>query len=256
MRKHIELLFACSLAAALALSGCGPKSEDDFGGGGGGQGQKAPASLGTAVLTGKVVLKGKAPAAAKIDMSADPICKVQHPSGAKDETIVRNADGTLQNVFVYVKSGAGSYPSPASPVILEQKGCMYSPHVLGVQVGQTLQIVNDDATLHNVHCMATINDAFNLGQPSQGMKSEKTFAKPEVMVKFKCDVHSWMHCYIGVLDNPFFSVTGAEGTFKVTGLPAGTYTLEAWHEKYGVSDQAVTVKDGESQTVNFTFNAD
>jgi hypothetical protein len=133
---------------------------------------------------------------------------------------------------------------------------MYTPHVFGVQVNQPIAIVNDDPTLHNVHCMATLNDAFNVGQPSQGMKTEKKFTKPEVLVKFKCDVHSWMHCFAGVVDNPFYSVTGANGSFKISQLPAGTYTLVAVHEKYGESQpQKVTVKDGEAQSVSFTFTA-
>lgn len=259
MKKNLGCLTAI-LATILLVAGCGSKSDDesDFGGGkqqGAAVSSSSVGAQGTAVLSGKVVLNGKAPVAAKIDMSADPVCKSQHSDTVKDESVIQNADGTLQNVFIYVKSGAGNYPAPTTPVALNQKGCMYSPHVLGVQVGQPLEINNLDPTLHNVHCMAVINDAFNLGMPTQGMKSDKTFTKPEVMVKFKCDVHGWMNCYIGVVNNPFFGVTGSDGIFKITGLPAGTYTLEAWHEKYGTSDQTVTLKDGETQTVNFTFNA-
>jgi len=157
---------------------------------------------------------------------------------------------------VYVKEGAGSYPAPASPVLLDQKGCMYYPHVFGIQVGQALQIQNSDSTLHNVHSMATVNDGFNVGQPTQGMKSEKKFTKPEVMVKFKCDVHSWMHCFVGVLTHPFYNVTGADGSFKISGLPAGSYTLVAWQEKYGESAPVkVDIKDGEAKTTDFTFTA-
>lgn len=246
------------LGTIVFMAGCGSKNDDDLDLGGGKSGGNSAVGAdvkGTAVVSGKVILNGKAPAQVKIDMAADPVCKAQHADTIKDESVVQNPNGTLQNVFVYVKDGAGKYSAPATPVVLEQKGCMYHPHVLGVQVGQPLEIVNSDPTLHNVHCMASVNDAFNIGQPTQGMKSDKIFSKPEIMVKTKCDVHGWMHCYIGVVDNPFFGTTGSDGTFKITGLPAGTYTLEAWHEKYGTSDQTVTIKDGETKTVNFTFNA-
>ena len=255
--KNLKLI-TMAMAAALLISGCGSKSDDEVDSNGGkstGTSSVASGVKGTAVISGKVVLNGKAPAQAKIDMSADPTCKAQHSETVREESVIQNADGTLQNVFVYVKSGAGNYSAPTTPVVLEQKGCMYHPHVLGVQVGQPLEILNSDPTLHNVHCMAVVNDAFNMGQPTQGMKSEKTFSKPEIMVKTKCDVHGWMNCYIGVVNNPFFGTTGPDGTFKIAELPAGTYTLEAWHEKYGTSDQTVTIKDGETQTVNFSFNS-
>ncbi len=249
-------LSAVALAGLLtATVGCGSKQEDELGGGGGGT--KAPAAqMGTASVSGKVTLKGKAPAAAKVSMDADPVCKAQHSGSIADETVMADAKGDLQNVFVYVKEGAGSYPAPASPVVLDQKGCMYSPHVFGLQTGQSLQIQNSDGTLHNVHAMPVANEGFNVGQPTQGMKSEKKFAKQEVMVKFKCDVHSWMHCFVGVLPHPFFNVTGADGAYKIAGLPAGSYTLAAWQEKYGESAPVkVDVKDGEAKSVDFTFTA-
>jgi plastocyanin len=246
------------LAGAFLAAGCGQKSDDDDLAAAINKSAGSAASSavkGTAVLSGKVILNGKAPASAKIDMSADPICKAQHSTSVTDQTVLQNPDGTLQNVFIYVKSGAGNYPVPGTPVTLQQKGCMYNPHVIGVQAGQKFEILNSDATMHNVHFMAAINDAFNLGQPVQDMVSEKVFSKPEIMVPVKCDVHGWMHCYVGVVSNPFYNVTGTDGTFKISELPAGTYTLEAWHEKYGTSDQTVTIKDGETQTVNFTFSA-
>jgi plastocyanin len=237
------------------LAGCGSKSDEDLGQGGGKAAVASTGAMGTASISGKVSLNGKAPAPATIDMSADPVCRSEHSDAVKDPSVIQNPDGTLQNVFVYVKDGAGVYPAPATPVTLAQKGCMYSPHVLGMQAGQALEIVNTDPTLHNVHCMAAINDPFNLAQPSQDSQAQKVLSKPEVMVKFKCDVHTWMSCFVGVVSNPFFGVSGTDGTFKISGLPAGTYTLEAWHEKYGTSDQTVTLKDGETRAVNFTFNA-
>ncbi|HUO57478.1 MAG TPA: carboxypeptidase regulatory-like domain-containing protein [bacterium] len=257
LRKYLAFLAA---TAFIATAGCGSKDEDDLamggGSGGGSTSSAAPAPAGTASIAGKVTLSGKAPIPAKITFDADPVCKSQHASAANDELVTVDAKGDLANVFVYVKEGAPSTAAPTTPVVLTQHGCMYTPHVFGIQVNQPLQIVNEDATLHNVHCMATINDSFNVGQPSQGMKTEKKFSKPEVLVHFKCDVHSWMHCVAGVVTNPYFSVSGADGSFKIASLPAGHYTVVAVHEKYGESQpQQVDVKDGEAKSLNFSFTA-
>ena len=135
---------------------------------------------------------------------------------------------------------------------LDQKGCHYSPHVLGIQVGQPLQVVNSDNTLHNVHAMPNANREFNQGQPVPGMKNSVTFTAPEVMIPFKCDVHGWMHAYVGVMDNPYFAVTQDGGKFELT-IPPGTYTIEAWHEKLGTQTQMVTVGAKETKDVAFTF---
>jgi len=251
LRKLAALMM---VAAFVGAAGCGGGDDDETGGAEGGNAK--PVAMGTGSIAGKVTLSGKAPAAAKISMDADPVCKSQHSGATTAETVIADAKGNLKNVFVYVKEGAGKYPAPATPVLLDQKGCMYSPHVFGVQVGQALSIQNSDSTLHNVHSMATINEGFNVGQPNQGMKSEKKFTKPEVLVKFKCDVHSWMNCFVGVVTNPFFGVTGGDGSFKISQLPAGSYTLVAVHEKFGESQpQKVDIKDGESKSVNFTFTA-
>jgi plastocyanin len=189
-------------------------------------------------------------------MDADPVCKTAHAGAVADETVAVDKKGELANVIVYVKEGAGNYPPPSTSVLLDQKGCMYKPHVFGIQVGQALEIQNSDPTLHNVHSMATVNDSFNVGQPNQGMKTEKKFTKAEMPLKFKCDVHSWMHCFVGVFTHPFYSVSGADGSFKISGLPAGSYTVVAWQEKYGESaPQKVDIKDGEAKSLNFTFTA-
>jgi Carboxypeptidase regulatory-like domain len=264
METSLKKYFALMLVAAFAVTaGCGKSSDDDLGGlpsGGGTSSSAAPAAsgpTGTASISGKVTLQGKAPYEPPITFDADPVCKAQHPTPMKDNWVETDAKGDLKDVFVYVTDAPGNYPPPSAGVTLTQKGCMYYPHVFGIQVGQPLEILNEDATLHNIHCMATVNDPFNVGEPTKGMVVEKKFTKPEVLVKFKCDVHGWMHCAAGVVSNPFYSVSGDDGSFKISGLPAGTYTVVAAQEKYGESaPQTVTVTDGQAKAdVNFTFTA-
>ncbi len=215
-----------------------------------------PPQLFAGAITGTVKFSGTPPQNEVISMSADPVCASLHSGPVQTETVLVNSDGTLKNVFVYVKEGlAGkTFPAPATPVTIDQKGCRYTPHVLGIQVGQPLEIINSDNTLHNVHSLAEKSKQFNLGMPLQGMKLTKKFEVPEVMVKLKCDVHPWMSAYIGVLDHPFFSVTNGAGTFEIKDLPAGDYTIEAWHEKYGAQTQSVTVAEDSPASVDFAFN--
>ena len=210
-----------------------------------------PATAGA--VAGKVTFMGTPPAAETISMSSDPRCV---NAGARTEAVVVSGDGSLQNVFVYVKDGLGTlrFPVPATPLVLDQKGCQYRPHVFGVQVGQPIEILNSDATLHNIHAWPMANAEFNKGQALQGMKDTHVFSTREVMVPFRCDVHRWMNSFVGVLDHPFFAVTGADGSFQLKGLPPGTYTIEAWHEKFGTKTASVTVGAKESKDVAFTFS--
>ena len=207
-------------------------------------------------VTGKVNFTGTAPQMEQVSMAADPVCAGLHSEPVYTETVVANANGTLKNVFVYVKEGleGQSFPAPTEAVTFDQHGCWYKPHVFGIQVGQPLQIVNSDSTLHNVHSLAEKSKQFNLGMPIQGMKLKKTFENPEVMAKFKCDVHPWMNAYVGILTHPYYSVTGEEGSFEIKNLPAGEYTIEAWHEQYGTQTQKVTVSGEEPVQVEFTFS--
>jgi plastocyanin len=211
-----------------------------------------PATTGT--VTGKITFAGTAPAPEPIKMTSDPSC-AQQGGPATTETLLVGNGGGLQNVFVYVKDGLGNqtFPAPATAVTLDQRGCHYVPHVLGIQVGQPLEIVNDDPTLHNVHAVPKANGEFNTGQPLKGMKHVHTFSTKEVMVPFKCDVHGWMNAYVGVLDHPFYAVTTPDGSFSLQGLPPGTYTIEAWHEKLGTQTQTVTVAATETKDVAMTF---
>ncbi len=188
-------------------------------------------------------------------MDADPTCQ-QHPEAVYTEQVVVGAAGGLNNVFVYLKEGVqGTFPPPTAAAVLDQSGCRYRPHVFGLQVNQPLEIVNSDATLHNINAKPTANTPFNIAQPVKGMKSTKTFTKPELGVKFKCNVHPWMNAYAGVLTHPFFSISSGDGAFTITGVPAGTYVLEAWHELFGTTQQTVIVAEGGTTVVPLTFTA-
>jgi plastocyanin len=210
-----------------------------------------PATAGN--ITGAIKLEGEAPKPEGIKMNADPVC-VREGKGTTTEFILAEG-GALQNVFVYVKDGLGNrtFQTASTPVVLDQKGCHYRPHVFGIMVGQPLEVINSDPTLHNIHALPKSNQEFNTGQPIQGMKFNHTFTAKEVMVPFKCDVHGWMNAYVGVLDHPYFATTGADGKFELKGLPPGTYTIEAWHEKLGAQTQNVTIGDKETKDVAFTF---
>ena len=205
-------------------------------------------------ITGRVIFEGAPPANTAVKINADPACMQVNPEGITSETyMVKN--GGLDNVFVYVKDGLGNYyfDVPTEPVKLDQQGCRYVPHVFGARVGQPIEITNSDDTLHNVHALANVNREFNFGQHIRGMKNTEVFTAREVMVPFKCDVHGWMTSFGGILDHPFFAVTSDGGKFELKNLPAGTYTVEAWHEKMPPQTQTVTVGAKQTQSVSFTF---
>jgi hypothetical protein len=230
------------MLAVIAAIGCGS-----------GHPQDAAAQDGAGV-SGSVKFTGTAPEPQKVKMDADPQCALHHKEAVMKEEVVVNPSGGLKWAFVYVKDGLASKPAaPTEPVTLDQQGCMYSPHVLGIQVSQPLQITNSDQTLHNVNCKPTKSKPFNIAQPTKGMKSTKSFTAPEVAVKCACNVHPWMASYIGVVDHPYYAVTDDAGAFTIAGLPDGTYTLEAWHEKLGTATQQVTVSGGQAEPVNFEF---
>ena len=212
-----------------------------------------PATAGN--VSGMVMLNGELPAAEDLMMNSDPVCAMS-ATDTQTRTFV-GSDGHLGNVFVYVKEGleGQSFPAATGAVTLSQQGCRYTPHVMGIQVGQTFEIVNSDPTLHNIHATPAANEEFNMGQPIQGMRFERTFDNVEVMVPFKCDVHGWMSAYIGVLDHPYFAVTATDGMFDISTLPPGDYVVEAWHEQLGTQTQNVTVATGQTAEVSFSFNA-
>jgi plastocyanin len=260
-RRPFTGLMSSALALAMMAAACGGGSKEEApasSGAAAGAGA-APASATVdpataATITGTIKFEGDAPKMDLIKMNADPVC-MREGKGQTSEFVVVGEGGSLQNVFVYVKDGLGNrtFAAPQQAVVLDQKGCHYRPHVFGVMVGQPLQIVNSDPTLHNVHAMPKSNQEFNTGQPIQGMKFDHTFSAKEVMVPFKCDVHGWMNAYAGVLDHPFFATSDASGKFEIKGLPPGDYTIEAWHEKFGTQEQKITVGAKESKEANFAF---
>ena len=207
-------------------------------------------------VKGMVTIEGMAGKNEPIRMNADPVCVKQNSTPQFQETYVVGSDGkSLGNVFVYVKDGLGTYTydPPTGTAKIDQKDCRYHPHVFGVRVGQPLEILNSDPTLHNIHATPKVNQEFNNGQPIQGMKMTHTFTAKEVMVPFKCDVHGWMSAFIGVLDHPYFATTEKDGKFDLKSLPPGTYTIEAWHEKLGTQEQKVTIGPKETKEITFSF---
>ena len=249
------MLRAAVLVLALAAAACGGSQPSEPAGPP--PPTVSPVDQATAgTIAGRITFEGTAPKPQPIRMDSDPNC-AQQGAGATNQPVLAGANGALQNVFVYVKDGLGNlrFPVPSTPVVLDQKGCMYAPRVLGLQAGQPLEIANSDPTLHNVHAVPMTNQEFNMGYPIQGMKHSHTFSTKEVMVPFKCDVHGWMRAWVGVLDHPYFGVTGADGSFTLKGLPPGTYTVEAWHESLGTQTQTVTIGAKESKDVAFTFKS-
>ena len=230
---------------------------------GGGGGDAAPAAVAAPAfdpatagnLSGMVMFEGELPEAEELRMNSDPNCAELATNTLSNAFV--GSDGHLGNVFMYVKEGLEGqrFPAPSESVAINQQGCRYTPHVMGIQVGQTLQITNSDPTLHNIHATPSANAEFNMGQPIQGMQFERTFENAEVMVPFRCDVHGWMNAYIGVLDHPYFAVTGVDGMFDISTLPPGDYVIEAWHEQLGTQTQNVTVATGQTAEVSFTFSS-
>jgi len=256
-----RLMWLFTAAMILALVGCSKKEESTT---------ETPtenpaAPTGTPVdqstvgqITGKISFEGTKPKQAKIMMDQDPVCVQKHPGGlalAEDGEV--NANGTLPNVFIYVKSGAEKYAftTPSDPVVLDQNGCMYKPHVLGIMVGQTLRIISSDPTTHNIHPMPKDNREWNMSQAPGAAPIEQKFARPEIMVPVKCNQHPWMRAWIGVTSNPLYAVSGSDGTFTIQGVPPGNYTIEAWTATFGTQDQTVTVGPKEAKTANFSFKS-
>jgi hypothetical protein len=256
-----QFKFVLASALALAIVGCGGSKKDES------ASTAAPAAASTSgktvdaatagSVTGSVTLDGKAPAAKPINMSAEPYCQKAHTSPVVPPEVVEGDKGQLANVVIFVKDGLGDYvfQTPTDVVQLNQQGCMYDPHVIALMAGQNLSVKNSDQTTHNIHPMPKDNRDWNKSQAPGADPIQDSFARAELAIPVKCNVHPWMKSYIFVFKNPYYAVTGKDGKFELKGLPPGTYTVEAWQEKYGTVDQTVTIGPKESKAVTFTFKA-
>jgi hypothetical protein len=254
---HKRNLIFCGLFLALSLlAGCGGGDKDELPPAetGGGGGPSFDMSKVTATVTGKISFEGMPPANEKVQMSADPYCAQKAADYPTLET-VKVSDGGLENVIVFVSTGAptASYAAPA-PAEIDQHNCHYVPHVFTVMTNQDVKIKNSDMTLHNIHTSGEKNPTFNVGQAVAGMVADTKFAVPEVPLPVKCDVHKWMGAFVGVFEHPFHTVSKQGGAFELK-LPAGTYEITAWHEKYGKKTMMVTVADNDKKEANFSFSA-
>jgi len=210
-----------------------------------------------ATINGTVTYQGKVPTLKPLSMDADPACAKKHQAPVPNEALVLGSGNSMGNVVVRVVSGLPSgktWPAPKDPVTLDQVGCMYKPHVMGLMVGQPYKILNSDGILHNVHALPKVNSAFNKAMPPTVKETQTSFDKEEAFFQIKCDVHPWMSAYVGVFTHPFFAVTGPDGKFSISGLDPGTYDVEAWHEKLGTQKATATVAAGETKSTAFTFS--
>ncbi len=263
MKARYWLSVFVAAALALAIVSCGKKESSET--------TPAPTAAPAApvdtanagAVSGAVKLEGKAPKARTINMAAEPSCAAEHASSpAVDEEVVTGEDGALANVVVYVKEGLGNrtFDTPKTPVTIDQRGCQYKPHVVALMAGppgqgQPLDVINSDKTTHNIHPTPKNNREWNKSQPPGAPKIEEFFGREEVSIPVKCNVHPWMKSYIAVFKHPYFQVTSTTGSFELKDLPPGTYTIEAWHEKYGTTSQSVTIAPKEAKTISFTFKA-
>ncbi len=215
-----------------------------------------PATAGS--VSGKVTFQGKIPPHKKVDMEEDPKCASLHKTPVYDDSIAASRDGSLANVFVYVKTGleGKKFEPPATPVVMDQKGCWFGPRVLGIETDQLLNVTNSDPVTHNIHPRPKNNREWNQSQDPGSTPLVRHFMAPEVMIRVKCNIHSWMHAWIGVVDNPYFAVTGADGKFELSNLPPGNYTLEAWQEDLGTQEAQVTVAPQGKNEIAFKFQGE
>ena len=226
--------------AVIALTGCGALL--------------LPSVALAGTVSGRAEFHGPDPDTT-IAMETDPTCGSLHTEEIFTEQVVTSADGGLAGVLIYVREGVrpGEHEAPAEPVVIDQRGCRFEPHVTGVRAGQTIRFLNSDPTLHNVHVRSENNGEFNLAQPFEGTSVDRQFDRPEIAIPVGCDVHPWMRSYIAVLDHPFFDVTNGDGTFAIEGLPAGRYVIEAWHEHLGTLTSPIEISGSESAELSFEF---
>jgi len=212
-----------------------------------------PATAGS--ISGEIRYTGKRPVRKAIDMSNDPACVEAHHGKAVDESLVVSPNGSLANAFIYVKEGLQGkhFEAPSTPIVIDQNGCWFRPRIVGIQTGQVFEVRNSDPVTHNIHPMAQINREWNHSQGAGDPPMVRKFLKPEVMIRVKCNVHSWMHAFIGVVDNPYFAVSKENGSYSIENLPPGTYTIGFWQEALGTQERQITVAPHSNTQVNLTF---
>jgi len=243
------------LALAVSVTACGKKEAETPSQPAATAPKAQPVDPATAAtVSGTVKLEGAAPRATRVRMDADPVCAKAHTSAVGDNEVVVS-NGMLANAVIYVKDGLGSrtFDTPQEPVVLDQRGCLYTPRVISVQASQPVHIKNSDPTTHNIHPVPQNNQEWNKSQPPGATDLNEKFAREEVAITVKCNVHPWMKSYIAVLRHPYHSVSSTDGSFSLKNLPPGDYVVAAWHERLGTSEQKVTVGASESKAIEFVF---